>query len=112
MSRQSDLYPKAGTALLNQTELVELQKKATWCVLELEIILHYATRCTDFLDGDFRAPAVSAALYRLEIQGYLDRNLLRQNKEPKFKATAKLHAFVGMLKKTPAPIQEWSDPRV
>ena len=80
--------------------------------LEIEIALHYYYSTVDFRGGDFSAPAVRDAIERFRD----DYKLLEPTDsmdvyhDPHYRLTARGHAFVEALCRTPLPVQMWVMP--
>lgn len=73
--------------------------------LEVEILLHYHSRVSDYRDGNFSAPAVRDAIDAFGKSGYLTPGTVR-----KYDPTEKLHAHVAAICSVPEPIQHWEIP--
>lgn len=77
--------------------------------LEIEILLHYATRATDYRNGDFSAPAVRDAVERFVGAGLLVERDPGQT--PLYWMLERGHAYVDALCKLPLPVQVWVIPK-
>lgn len=82
--------------------------------LRLSIALHYHYATTDFLDGDFTAPAVGEAMSEFLRQGLLKEAPSPQQGQTampaEWVATERLTVFVKALTEIPLPVQAWVMP--
>lgn len=70
--------------------------------LEIEILMHYASKAGDYRDGDHSSEAV-----RRCIGVFLDRGLLeRREGNPCYRATEGTHMYVDALCEVPLPVQK------
>lgn len=79
--------------------------------LEIEILLWYRVRGTDFRDGDFRSPVVRQTINRFRDEDYL---LEKVPQTPGVYATYRLtdrgNAFVTAILALPLPVCRWEIP--
>lgn len=77
--------------------------------LEIDLCLHYHTRCDDSPWLDLNAPIKKAVMSDLINAGLLVENI--DSSKRRYDPTEKLQAFVHMLCATPLPEHRWVDPR-
>lgn len=79
--------------------------------LEIEILLWYRARGTDFRDGDFRAPAVREAIDRFrDKDDLLEKGLQTPGSYAAYRLTDRGNAFVAAILALPLPICRWEIP--
>jgi len=82
--------------------------------LQIEILLWYHSRMTDFREGDFSAPAVRAAIdaFRDETKliETIPREKLATNVNYTYRLTDRGRAYVDALMTLPLPVCRWEIP--
>ncbi len=72
--------------------------------IEIEILLHYRYRPSDFRDGDFSAPAVRNAIERFLTLGLLEP---WAEEDRSYRLGSRGEAYVNALCAMPLPVRQW-----
>ncbi len=82
---------------------------------ELEIALHYHTRCCDVWLDEHGGMHIMTPLLEQTLQRFVEEGLLVQTEKPtermKFLPTGKLNAFCTLLQTIPLPVLRYVDER-